>query len=209
MLQPLHSHCFQLQVYQVAKLHGSANGCLAHHMPEVGEYTRCTVDGRKYSTQMHNTSFKFRYQVNLMGRITSMNTVHWDEKMLGPRLGASRMAKQLLSTVARVVEIQMHLRCMCFAHVVLVLVLVCLFLFLFACSCVFAFLFLFFLLLLCLSLFWLFFFCQGLVFVSSNTRKSVGKRTSMASECHMPYINEWFRLAMQNSRHTLAKESLS
>lgn len=132
MLQPLHSHCFQLQVYQVAKLHGSANGCLAHHMPEVGEYTRCTVDGRKYSTQMHNTSFKFRYQVNLMGRITSMNTVHWDEKMLGPRLGASRMAKQLLSTVARVVEIQMHLRCMCFAHVVFVLVLVCLFL----CFCV-------------------------------------------------------------------------
>lgn len=66
MLQPLHSHFFRLQVYQVAKLHGSANGCLAHHMPEVGEYTRCTVDGRKYSTQMHNTSFKFRHQVSLM-----------------------------------------------------------------------------------------------------------------------------------------------
>ncbi len=54
MLQPqsywsLQSPFFQLQVYQVAKLHGSANGHLVHHMPwwsrEFEEYTRRTVDG--------------------------------------------------------------------------------------------------------------------------------------------------------------------
>lgn len=110
-----------------------------------------------------------------------MNTVYWDEKMLGPRLGASRMAKQLLSTVARVAEIQMHLRCMCFAHVVLVLVLV----FLFLCFCVLV------PVLLVAVMFVLVlvvFLLPGVSFVSSNTRKSVGKKTffkKMASECHI------------------------
>ena len=107
-----------------------------------------------------------------------MNTAHWDEKMLGPRLGASRMAKQLLSTVARVAEIQMHLRCMCFAHVVLVLVLV----FLFLCFCVLVPVLL---VAVVFVLVLVVFLLPGFSFVSSNTRKSVGKRTNMASECHI------------------------